>query len=293
MLQNTLFIFSAIGAVIMTAFFAFAKSLSKSLGALTKMNIFVLVIFSLLNAVFLLAVTYLVGDLFIVFWLFCLIYLVFGIINFFLMHGRFLPLDGEKKYSCAFAEILFSIALMLFVTILSSLALYFLKDKTFLFYPVMLSVLAFIVPQFFYYTFDAAADIPATDFNVWEYPVSKRIDPPEESGNENLLVIGFNVSKKISEKKTVFRAKAPENIILGELFYHFVNEYNDEKSETPIEYLDANKDPIVWWFRLKKKWYQANKILDPTLRIRDNFIKENSVIICEQLVKAQGKSTGK
>lgn len=291
-MHNTLLIFSAIGVIIMTAFFAFAKSLSKGLGSLTKMDIFLLVVFSLLNAAFLFTITYLVDNLFIVFWLFCLIYLVFGVANFFFIHRRFLPSPGENNYPFVFAEIFFSIALMLFVTIVTMLSLYFLKDKTFLFYPVMLSVLSFLVPQFFYYTFDAATHIPITDFNVWEYPVSKRIDPPDESANENVLVIGFNISKRISEKKTIFRAKAPENIILGELFYHFINEYDDEKSESPIQYLDENKDPIVWWFRLKRKWYQSSKVLDPTLRIRDNLIKENSVIICEQLVKAQNKAKG-
>ncbi|HTE02131.1 MAG TPA: TssN family type VI secretion system protein [Mucilaginibacter sp.] len=269
----------------MTAFFAFAKSLSKGLSSLTKKDILILVCASLLNVFLLFAITYLVDSLFTLFWIFCFLYLVFGVVNFMLMHNRFLPSPGEKKYPGVFAEIFFSLAVMLFVTIITSLLIYFVKDALFILYPVMLSVLAFIIPQFFYYTFDAAYNIPVTDFNVWEYPVSKRIDPPDESLNENLLVIGFNISKKVSEQKTVFRAKAPENIILGELFYHFINEYNEEKSETPIEFLDDYKDPIIWWFRLQRKWYQFNKVLDPSLRIRDNFIKENSVIICEQLIK--------
>jgi hypothetical protein len=285
MLHNVFLIFTAIGAVIMAALFAFAKSLSKSLSSLTKKYIFLLLFTSLLNSILLFAITYLTDDLFITFWIFCFIYLVFGILNIVLMHNSFSPGDGEQKTPYIFSEIFFSISITLLVSILFSLIEFFIKDKSFLFYPILMSGLFFTIPLFFLYTFDAAISIPATDFHVWEYPVLKRIDPPDESINENLLVIGFNISKRVFEKKTVFRAKAPENIILGELFYHFVNEYNEEKSETPIEYLNEYKEPIIWWFRLKRKWYQFNKVLDPFLRIRDNFIKENSVIICEQLIQ--------
>jgi hypothetical protein len=280
MFHNNSIIFSAIAAVIIIAFVAFAKNLSKGFNAITRKQTYLLLFISALNAIVIFGITYISASLFIVFWAFCFVFITFGIINI-------SPGPGEKRYAVVFGEILFSIAAPLFVNLLFFLMEYYLKDKSFLFYPILISAVAFTLPLFIYYTFEAAVNIPSTDFHVWEYPVLKRIDPPDEALNENLLVIGFNISKRMFEKKTVFRAKAPENIILGELFYHFINEYNEEKSETPIEYLDEAREPIVWWFRLKRKWYQFNTVLDPSLRIRDNLIKENSVIICEQLIQTK------
>jgi hypothetical protein len=285
MSHNSILIFAAIAAVIAVALVAFAKNLSKGFKSISKKNNYFLLLISVLNAIIAFGVTYATSDLFVIFWLLCLVFLVFGIVNLMITHSKFSPWPGEKKYEVIFGEIFFSIAVMLFVNVLFSLLQYYLKDKSFLFYPMLLSALAVILPLFFYYTFEAAINIPATDFHVWQYPVLKRIDPPDEGPNENLLVIGLNIPKRMLEKKTVFRAKAPENIILGELFYHFINEYNDGKSESPIQYLDEYKKPIVWWFRLKRKWYQFNRVLDPSKRVRDNFIKENSVIICEQLIQ--------
>jgi hypothetical protein len=69
---------------------------------------------------------------------------------------------------------------------------------------------------------------------------------------------------------------------LGELFYHFINDYNELQSETPIEY-QINGVATEWWYHLKTKWYMPRRILDPHLTVRENGIKENSVIICERI----------
>ena len=277
-------IFVSLGAIVMIALAALAKTLARGFNLLDKKNGFIIFFIALLNSIILFAVTYLEDDPFTIFWIYSVVFLLFSVINLLITHNKFVVSQGEKKHVVIFGEIFFSLAIMLFVVIVSSLLQFYLKNKEFLFFPVLISGISFIVPLFFYFTYEAALNIPATDFNVWQYP-STRIDPPDEGINENLFVIGFDIPKKMFEAKTSFRAKAPENIILGELFYHFINEYNEEKSETPIEYIDPNKEPIVWWFRLKRKWFQFNTVLDPSQRIRDNFIKENSVIICEQLIQ--------
>jgi hypothetical protein len=70
---------------------------------------------------------------------------------------------------------------------------------------------------------------------------------------------------------------------LGELYYHFLNDYNDLHNENTIEYAENGHDAHEWWFRRKPKWYQAHRILDPNLSIRENGIKENTVVICERM----------
>jgi len=133
------------------------------------------------------------------------------------------------------------------------------------------------------HAFDAAYTIPPAVYRTWHYPLHQPIDLPDEDPNERLLVIGFEIAKKAKgSERTYFRAKAPETMKLGELFYHFVNDYNDLHSETTIEYADDDFVPHEWWFRKKPKWYQFHKILNPDYSIRENGITENTVIICER-----------
>jgi len=183
------------------------------------------------------------------------------------------------------AEIFYSISIVLFaIVVFSSLQYFLTKDKEFIFYPMMLSTLGFFIPMLVMRTFEAAYSIPPTRYGTWEYPLFNPIELPPEDPREKLLVIGFELAKKSKDtKKTYFRAKAPEGIKLGELFYHFMNDYNELQSETTIEYADNGNVPHEWWFRLRKKWYQKNRILNPLVSVRENGVKENSVIICERV----------
>lgn len=111
------------------------------------------------------------------------------------------------------------------------------------------------------------------------------MDPPDEREGDRLLVIGFEIAKKNTDgKKTYFRARAPEGIGLGELFYHFINDYNELHSETPIQYINHQNEPYEWWFRIKPKWYNGQRILHPNQTMTTNAIRENSVIICERII---------
>lgn len=151
-----------------------------------------------------------------------------------------------------------------------------------MFFPMLLCMLFFFVPVLLLHSFDAAMDIPLPSYTAWKYP-SKPIELPDEKENERLYVIGFEIPKKSTDvKKTYFRAKAPEEMLLGDLYYHFINDYNDLQSETPIEY--SNNDIAQdWVFRTKPKWNNFSRILDPNLTVSENGIRENTVIICERI----------
>jgi hypothetical protein len=97
-------------------------------------------------------------------------------------------------------------------------------------------------------------------------------------------VIAFEICKKETDKApSNFRAKGPDTMKLGDLYYHFINDYNEFQSETPIQFADSDHSPYGWGFRVKPKWYQLQRILDPELTIRENRIIENTVIICERI----------
>ena len=223
-------------------------------------------------------------NLFTVFWIFAAIFMLFGIIHVKMVQKKYFNATKGDQLKVFAGEVFFSISIVLFTIVVFSTLQYFItRDRDFIFYPMMMSTLAFFIPTLFFHTFEAAFNIPAAQFNTWEYPLNNQIELPPEDPNEKLLVIGFEIAKKSNDqKRTFFRAKAPENIKLGELYYHFINDYNDLQSETPIEYA-GNAKADTWWFRMKPKWYQLNRILDPKLSFKDNGIKENSVIICERI----------
>ncbi len=266
---------------------AIARNLLGNITDFGKRTIVAGIITALIDAAIAFALTYIFDDHFSVFWIFCFLFLLYGCIQMAVMHTKFISLKLENRYKALGGEMLFTLAVILLIVVLFSVLEYFFpKDKNidFMFYPILLSFLMFLVPLFVYHTFEAAYSIPKAVFKTWEYPVTQPIDPPDENSNERLLVIGFDIPKKAADiKKTFFRAKTPETIVVGELFYHFINDYNELQSETPIQFINEHKEPITWWFRLKKRWYQSNKVLDPYLTVRENGIKENSVIICEHI----------
>ncbi len=251
--------------------------------AQVKKPLFYGIIAAIIVSLIAFGLTYLTNDLYTIFWMFAVLFTVAGIVHVLILHKKyFTPKPGKYNETLA-GEILFAFAVAALIIAAFSALEYFFVSKDFLFYPIMMSAIAFVVPLLVQHTFEAAFAIPKAVFHTWSYP-SVPLDLPEEDGNEKLLVIGFEIEKRVGDgKKNYFRAKSPEAIVLGELYYHFINDYNEMQSETRIQYMDAENEPQLWWFRMKRKWYQAERILDPSATMRDNGVVENTVIICERV----------
>ncbi|MEO6231111.1 MAG: TssN family type VI secretion system protein [Ferruginibacter sp.] len=229
--------------------------------------------------------TYITDHLFTVFWFLAAIFLMFGLVHILYFQKKYFTSNPVNKEKALIGELLFCFSLIFFMIVIFSALQYFIKgEKSFLFYPMLMSGIAFFIPMLVKSTFEAAYKIPAPVFSIWQYPVDHTIELPPEVPNEKILVIAFEILKKKEDAvKTNFRAKTPDTMTLGDLYYHFINDYNEFQSETTIEFMENKKIPEKWWFRLKKKWYEFEMILDPDLTIRDNNIKENSIIICERI----------
>ena len=229
---------------------------------------------------------------YIIFWLAALVFLAFGIFHILVFHEKYFYPEPHNPNGAVIGELLFSFALLFFCVVVFSALIYFvIGNKSYPFYPMLTSMLAFFVPVSLFYTFQAAYRIPNPVFASWIYPIHEQIELPDERPNEKLVVIAFEIAKKASsELKTNFRAKGPETMKLGDLYYHFINDYNELHSETTIDYAEEQHESYEWWFRIKPRWYQPNRILDPELTVRENKIKENSVIICERFELIQHNS---
>lgn len=264
------------------------KNFSQDFGGNTKKP----VIFSGLSSILASGGAYLATiidkHLFTVYWFLAGIFLLFGIIHVTFIHKKYFYSNQQNHKKVFAGELIFCLSVILFTIVIFSSLQYFLKDPDFLFYPMLTSIIAFFIPVLVLNTFEAAYRIPEPVFSTWEYPLNDPIDLPDEKANEKLLVIAFEIAKKSSDNiKTNFRAKGPETMKLGDLYYHFINDYNEFHSETPIGFAQSDYIPNVWWFRLKPRWFQSNRILDPELTIRENKIIENSIIVCERMESSQ------
>ncbi|WP_346237421.1 TssN family type VI secretion system protein [Niabella insulamsoli] len=262
---------------------ALIKPLSASFGNQGKKPLLFNIISSIIAAGAAFAATYLSQDLFTIFWSLSAVFLLFGIVFILLVHKKYFKARRDNRNKQLFAEVLFAVSIIFLCMAVFSSLQYFLKDKNFMFFPMLLSGLFFFIPILFLHTFDAAYSIPEPKYISWRYP-EQTIDLPDEQEHEKLYVIGFVIAKTPEASKTYFRAKAPEYMLLGDLYYHFINDYNEQFSETPIVHHAPDSEAYGWLFRTKPRWYQFSRRLDPSLTVSHNKIKENTIIVCERSI---------
>jgi hypothetical protein len=142
----------------------------------------------------------------------------------------------------------------------------------------------FIIPYFVYQAFLKAIAMPPKVFTEWFYPVHVGMQEPDDSKLKNMLVISFEFQKKMNEPHfTNFRAKAPRDMEFGQLFYYFINDYNERHPNGKIEFADKNLTPYGWIFYQKPSWYTVTtKYIDTDKTFYANRIRENEVIVCRR-----------
>ena len=207
-------------------------------------------------------------------------FLLLGCAHVYLMPSKLRWSGDSKSFT---AELVFTLLLTLFGAI-GFLAVYHLLNKSGLEYMMAGSLLFFLVPYFFYHTFQAATAIPPKVLKEWFYPYQQELADPDDSKLKNLLVISFEFQKQANDPRiTNFRAKAPADMEMGELFYYFINDYNERHPNSKVQFINAKGDPHGWIFYKKPKWYSVmTTYIDAEKTIFNNHIKENDVIICSR-----------
>ena len=124
--------------------------------------------------------------------------------------------------------------------------------------------------------------IPPEEYKKWFYPQKMEIPDMDKIDFINSYVLTFEVYKKDNERLPTFmKFKAPINTItFGELFYMYIFEYNDRNRESQIEFMDISQNRYAWLFYVKPKhWWNSKQMIDPSLTVRENKIRENVVIV--------------
>ena len=214
---------------------------------------------------------------------FQVLFLLYGALHIYMMHKK---MDWGKEKQTFVPDLIFTFIVLLAGAICFMLAYRWLNREG-LEISMMFSTLFFIIPLFVWHTFLSALAIPPKVLNQWYYPVHEPMEDPEESKLKNMLLISFEFQKNGQESFfTNFRAKAPVDMELGELFYYFINDYNERHPQGQIHFSNGTGKPYGWMFYKKPKWYTIlTTYMDSDKTIYLNRIRENDVIVCSRILE--------
>lgn len=222
-------------------------------------------------------------------WAYVLLALVaigLGTLFYYLLHARFFKFKKHNIGAQGFSELFYFISILNIMVAGFLAANYYFKQADFLFYPVVGALLFFLVPVLFAISFQNLLFIPDPTYPYWEYPIHENIDLPEEEEHDEILVLALKIIKTVPSEDSyaLFRTKAPKSMVLGDLLYHFMNEYNEVQSETPIQFLNDLQQPYKWYCTKEKKGIKAARVLDPQRTIGANRLVENDVVLCDRIL---------
>jgi hypothetical protein len=212
--------------------------------------------------------------------LFQFYFLLLGIAHTFYMPVH---LKWTREGNSIWAEMIFTIIAGIIGSIGFILVYRFFSNEG-MEYSMATSICTFIIPWFFYQTFQKAVAIPPKIMKQWFYPLHEEIEEPDENKLKNLLVISFEFQKHHADAYvTNFRAKAPTDMAFGELFYYFINDYNERHPNDRIQFSGNAGTPHGWIFYKKPKWHTLiTQYINADKTIFNNNIKENDIIICSR-----------
>jgi Type VI secretion system, TssN len=209
-----------------------------------------------------------------------LLFVLLGILHLYFMPKYLLWSINEKAFGL---KVLYSIIVAVF-GYMFFIVVFKWMNKDGYHYMAGSAALFFIIPLFVYQTFLKAVAMSPKIYTQWFYPINVEMQEPEEEKLKNMLVISFEFQKKITEQHfTNFRAKAPRDMEFGELFYYFINDYNDRHPNSKIEVADQSMQPYGWIFYKKPRWYTiSTDYISTEKTFYANRIKENEVIVCRR-----------
>jgi hypothetical protein len=185
-------------------------------------------------------------------------------------------------------KLLFTVGIMIcsmlfFYAVCHYLVLKAVPDYVNLYLP---SIFVFIIPFFVIATFDKAMQISPVRYKLWFYKENMYITDPDLIDYSNSHLMSFEFPKKYNDTViSNFKFKAPLDIQFAEMFYNYINEYNDAYRESQIEYQDSMSKAYGWLFYIKPNtWWKSKRIIDPHLTMRQNKLREQDVIVPKRFI---------
>jgi len=147
-----------------------------------------------------------------------------------------------------------------------------------------LAVIPFMLPFFFWESYQAWRAIPPRRYKLWHYnPLAPSPDLSRMDLN-NFMVIHFWMTRRYGENLYHdFSSKAPYQMRLNDLFAIFLTDYNQLKPDQALQYVDGQGQAYGWLFYAKQPWWRRRRYYDPDRTFQDNFLRQGSIIVAQRV----------
>lgn len=227
------------------------------------------------------------GNLFSPYWyLFSMVIsLGLGILHVNLLHHYFRK-HFEKMWKALLFEFVLTITCLIVGGYFFSLIFNYVGKNLGNEYMAATSLVIFIVPLVFYYSYLQFISIPFDIYKTWQF------DPDQKAFNfkgvdfDQLMVLNVELSKKVDDDQR-FNIKAktlPKEITFGEWFFRVVDDYNFKNANSKIQLFDENGKAFFWIFYVKKSFFSMRKYIDFEQDILTNKLTENEYVICKRVI---------
>ena len=140
-------------------------------------------------------------------------------------------------------------------------------------------IFPFVIPYVCRQTYLHYFRIPLSEYKLWYYPVGVQMPDLSLIDLSQIEVIAFVFYKKIDDaRQTNFTARAPLKMELGQLFFIFINDYNEKNPHDTISYLNGQNRPYGWLFYKRTGLFKRKYYFDPDLTFAENGILQNESI---------------
>ncbi len=217
-----------------------------------------------------------------IFWGMQIFALLIGFIHVWQMGKRF---DWRNQYSLQ-NKLILSILIIFFTMVLQSVVVYFCKPAQELFILFPTGILTFLFPLLMFSVYDFSTAIPSEIYKTWKYSLNINMQDMELIDFSNSYIVTFQLRKTpVDFNYAYMKFKAPlDRLPFGDLFALYMNEYSEKHRESPIQYLNSSNQPYDWiFYRKPTRWWNERKLIDPSLTVRENKIKENDIIVSERV----------
>lgn len=147
-----------------------------------------------------------------------------------------------------------------------------------------LAVIPFLLPFFFWESYQAWLAIPHRQYKLWHYnPLAPSPDLSRMDLN-NFMVLHFWMTRRYGETLYHdFSSKAPYQMRLSDLFGIFLTDYNQLKPDQALQYLDDQGKSYGWLFYAKQPWWRRRRYFDPDRSFQDNFLRQGSIVVAQRV----------
>lgn len=146
------------------------------------------------------------------------------------------------------------------------------------------SIISFIIPLLFYYTYIQYISIPFDIYKTWEFDLNRKAYEFRGVDFEKLMVLNVEISKQVGDQRFNIKAKTIPTIEFGDWFHRVLTDYNLKHTESPIQILDADGKSFFWIFYVKRSFFSLRKYIDFDRQVSLNGLTENETVICKRVI---------